>query len=152
MTRIEAWCHHLANLLVGGTGILYACFLWLVEPEDAYAVVNHPWQPAVQHLHVLFAPLLVFSAGVVWRGHVLPRLRTAGRPRSPGSGIALLGTLLPMVASGYLLQTAVDPDWRQAWSLIHLATSLLWLAAWLVHVLRRRQRRCDLADAARVQP
>jgi hypothetical protein len=28
----------------------------LAEPADEWAVVNHPWQPHLQHLHVLAAP------------------------------------------------------------------------------------------------
>lgn len=138
MRRLEAWCHNLANVLVGGTGLVYACFLWFWEPTDPYAVVNHPWQPTVQHLHILLAPLLVFTAGVVWKGHALPRLREARRRAS--SGLALLTTLGPMVASGYLLQVSVDPDWRRAWSLLHVVSSLLWLLAWGVHLRRRRCR------------
>ena len=40
-----------------------------------------PWQPAVQHLHVLAAPLLVFALGLIWKAHAWPgvRLRVAAR-------------------------------------------------------------------------
>ena len=42
-------------------------------------------------------------------------------------------TLVPMVASGYLIQTAMDGDWRKAWVVVHLVASGLWLAGYLVH-------------------
>ena len=70
MSRFEAWMLHLSNLLVGGTGLVYAWMVFLAKPADPYAVVNHPLQPQMQHLHILLAPLLVFTAGLVWRRHV----------------------------------------------------------------------------------
>jgi thiosulfate reductase cytochrome b subunit len=38
-----------------------------------------------------------------------------------------------MAASGYLLQVAVDPGWRQTWTWVHVASSLLWVMAFVVH-------------------
>ena len=56
-------------------------------------------------------------------------------------------TLVPMVASGYLIQTAVDGSWRKAWVVVHLISSGLWLAGYLVHqvplVWSRLTRRGD---------
>ena len=139
MNRFEAWCVHAGNLLVGGTGLVYALLRYLVEPADPYAVVNHPLQPLLQHLHVWTAPLLVFAAGLVWRNHVWSHFRR-GLPARRRSGITLLATVVPMVASGYLIQTAVTPDWRTAWVAIHLAASTLWLGGYLAHLLAPRPR------------
>src|SRR4029077_16288973 len=104
---------------------------------DPYSVLHHPWQPDVQHLHVLVAPLLVFAAGLIWRRHVWGRWRSGARGRRR-SGVAIALTLFPMVASGYFLQTAVDDRWRKAWVVVHLASSGLWLAGYLVHQLSLR--------------
>jgi hypothetical protein len=137
MTRLEAWLLHVATLLVGGGGLVYAWMRFFVRPADPFAVVNHPWQPEVQHLHVLAAPLLVFAIGLIWKAHVWPgvRLRIAARRKS---GLALFATAAPMIASGYLLQTATDPSWRQAWLVIHLVASGLWLGGYLAHQLSSR--------------
>jgi hypothetical protein len=43
-----------------------------------------------------------------------------------------------MIASGYLLQTATAPGWRQAWLGIHLVASALWLGGYLAHQLSAR--------------
>ena len=56
MNRTEAWFVHLSTLLVGITGVIYAIMRYLMEPTDPFSVVNHPWQPTLQHLHVLVAP------------------------------------------------------------------------------------------------
>src|SRR5690606_20898712 len=103
---------------------------------DPFAVA-HPWLAPVQHAHVWVAPLLVFAVGAIWRSHALSGLRLGARARR-SSGVALVAAFAPMAASGYLLQTAVDPAWRRIWVALHLGTSALWLVATLVHQVARR--------------
>lgn len=136
MTRLEAWLLHVANLLVGGTGLVYAWLRYVAEPPDPFAVA-HPWIAPVQHAHVWAAPLLVFAVGAVWRSHAVTGVRLGALPRR-SSGLALIAAFAPMAASGYLLQTAVDPVWRRIWLALHLAASGLWLVATLAHQLARR--------------
>jgi hypothetical protein len=123
-----------ANLAVAGTGLAYAWMRYLVEPRDEWAVVNHPWQPTVQHLHVLAAPILIFVIGLIWNSHVLGKLKNGRTNLAAGIGLMIL--LLPMTASGYLLQTAVDPWWRQIWIWVHIVSSLLWIGVFVVHQVR----------------
>jgi hypothetical protein len=122
---------HIANLAVCGTGLVYAWMRYLVEPTEEWAVVNHPWQPHLQHLHVLAAPLLVFAVGLIWSAHVVGKLKNGSRNRV--AGIGLIALFLPMAASGYLLQAAVEEVWRQIWIWVHVVSSLLWVAAFVVH-------------------
>jgi hypothetical protein len=153
MRRWEAWSVHLSTALVGGTGLVYAWMRYLVPSTDPYSAVGHPLQPAVQHLHVLAAPLLVFAAGLIWRNHVWSHWR-AGVPQRRRSGLALLLSAAPMALSGYLLQTTVGEAWRQAWVVVHLAASTLFLAGWAGHAAvaargwwRQRERRSPKAGA-----
>jgi hypothetical protein len=139
VSRLEAWMLHVSNLLVGGTGLVYAWMIYLVEPADPYAVVHHPLQPQVQHLHILVAPLLVFAAGLIWRRHVWWQWRRRdGERRRSGLSLALF--LAPMIVSGYLVQTAVDDGWRRIWVAVHLTASGLWLAGYLAHQAIARVR------------
>ena len=131
MNRALRWILHLSNLLVSGSGVVYAWMLYFAEPDDPFAVVNHPWQPHLQHLHVLAAPLLVFALGLIWNAHVLGKLGNGRKNRVVGVGLTTL--FLPMAASGYLLQVAVDPGWRQTWTWVHVASSLLWVVAFSAH-------------------
>ena len=134
MSRGQTLILHLANIAVCGTGLVYAWMRYLVEPADEWAVVNHPWQPYVQHLHVLAAPLLVFALGLIWSAHILGKLQNGRKNRAAGIGLTTL--FLPMAASGYLLQVAVDPGWRRTWVWVHVVSSLLWVAAFVVHQVR----------------
>jgi hypothetical protein len=150
VSRFEAWLAHLSTLLVGGTGLVYAWMRYLLPPVDPYAVVHHPWEPATQQLHLLTAPLLVFVAGQIWYRHAWLHWRRGVRQRR-ASGIAMALTLVPMVASGYLIQTTVDEPWRVTWIVVHCAASGLWLAGYLVHALREFaawRRRAAPAGAA----
>lgn len=140
MSRYEVWLLHLSTALVGGTGLVYAVFRYLLEPVDPYSVVNHPWQPAVQHLHIIVAPLLVFTVGLIWRRHVLGHWRSEARQQHR-SGISLILTLTPMVASGYLIQVTVNERWRTIWVVAHCATAGLWILGYLVHQVTSRHQR-----------
>ena len=139
MTRPTAWFQHLANLLVAGTGIGWAWTIWFVEPEDPFAIVNHPWQPALQTWHIVTAPLLVFGLGLLWRNHVWARVRSGFKARRP-TGLILFALAFPMIVSGYLLQVAVDETWRDAWMWTHLVTSSLWVVVYLIHQLSPRKK------------
>lgn len=148
MSRLEAWTVHLGVILVGGTGLVYAWMLYFLEPSDPFSVLNHPWQPQAQHAHVWVAPLLVFGAGLIWREHIWKHWKqgvTTGRR----SGVALLLTLAPMVLSGYLIQTAVSEAWRNAWVVVHLTASGLWLLGYGVHLWARIRRRRRIRRAKR---
>jgi hypothetical protein len=132
MTRPQAWSLHVSTLLVGLTGIVYGYMRYCAQPEDPYSLVNHPWQPALRDAHILLAPLMVFSVGWIWQDHVWKRVRTGFRRRRR-SGWALFALAGPMVLSGYLLQVAAEPCWRNVWIVLHVGGSGLWIAVYLVH-------------------
>lgn len=140
MKQWERWLQYGANLLVAGTGAVYAFMRYFLEPVDEWAVINHPWQPHIQHLHVLTAPLLVFACGLIWHRHVAGRIGSDEHRRGvSGPGLAVV--FVPMIASGYLLQTTSTAGWRQTWLVLHLVTSGLWILLAATHVLRWRVSR-----------
>ncbi len=142
MSRAEVWLFHVANALVLATGAALTWILLWWEP-DAYAFGGHPWQPFWQHGHVLAAPTLAFALGIVWTRHILPKIHAGGRRRR-SSGYALLLSAMPMAASGYLLQIAVDPLAREFWSWAHIGSSALWAIGTALHFrLRPLARRSD---------
>ena len=147
MTALERACLHLSAFLTAGTGLLYGWLRYFGQRPGDFGPEAHPAQALLQHLHVLAAPLLVFTLGVLVRGHVQPMLRR----RAPGgraSGLGTVGILAPMVLSGYLVQVAVAPAWRTGWAWAHGIASLLFLAGYAVHLGRTwEQARLDRAAA-----
>lgn len=138
---LERALHHGAAGLVSLTGVAYFVLKDLVEPDpEAFSVVSHPWQPHAQHLHVLFAPLLVLSFGVLLRQHVLARLLNSAWKRSRRTGWTLALMVLPMIATGYLLQVSVEETWRSVWKWSHLGTSLVFVGGYLAHALLAYRR------------
>ena len=140
MSRACAWFVHGAALAVGITGLVYGWMRYLLEPVDEYALVNHPAEPLWKDFHVLGAPLLLFACALIWRAHVWARIRSGYPSRRP-TGILLAVLLLPMVASGYLLQTRFGEPFRTGWIWIHGVTSTVWIVTYLVHQLSRKSDR-----------
>ena len=139
VNRATAWSTHLAVALSAGTGIVYGWMRYLCVPEDEFAIVNHPWQPDLQHFHIIVVPLLVFVCGLLWSTHVWPRVKSGFRSRRT-TGLVLAAGLLPMVLSGYLVQVVADETWRLVWVWTHGVTSTLWTLGYLVHQLAPRRR------------
>jgi hypothetical protein len=132
VSRGVAWLSHVSNLLVALTGLVYFVMKYLMQPADPFDVVNHPWQPAMQHAHVVTAPLLVFACGVLLY-HAVLGIRTP-RPRRR-SGLSLVAMFVPMVLSAYFLQVSADELWRKVWAWTHLGTSLVWTVATVAHAV-----------------
>ncbi len=122
----------LANLLVGGTGAVYGFFRYFIKTDDPFALA-HPGQPIAQYAHILAAPLLVFAIGHLFYYHAILSWR-AGATEGRRSGLSMLTLASPMILSGYLLQTATGEFWRPIWIVVHVVTSLLWIAAYLAHL------------------
>ena len=150
MNRIQKLVLHGANLLVVASGLVYGWMRYFAKPADEWAIVNHPWQPLLQHLHVLAAPTLIFAVGLVWGAHVVGKLKNGSVNRVAGIGLAIV--FAPMAATGYLLQVSVDPEWRHYWTWLHGASSLVWVAVFVVHHVRARtageQRQSGISDSA----
>ena len=134
MSALERWSLHITALLTAGTGILDGGLRWFGQRMGEFGPEPSPWLGLAQHLHVLVAPLLVFTLGVLVRGHLWARLRAGTGGRRTGLGIAFL--IAPMVLSGYAVQVAVDPAWRAACSWSHGISAGLFLLAYAGHVLR----------------
>ena len=129
----------MANLLVGGTGLVLAWMIWGVTPDDPYAVVNHPAQPAFKAWHVVLAPVLTLCIGALWQQHAWAYFRTGVR-KARRSGLAMLALALPMILSGVALQVSVELATRNAWLWVHVITSGLWLFGMAAHVWRHWRR------------
>jgi len=119
-------------LLVGGSGTCLCVIKYLMTADDPYAVIHHPWQPLMLKLHIVSAPLLVFAVGLVFAEHIWKQWH-AGRARGRWSGLWTLGTLVPMVFSGYLIQSVTHDGWLDSMIVVHLVTGFAYMLGFFAH-------------------
>ena len=150
MTPLEKWMLWVSTAVVAATGIALGWMKYFVSPEDPYAVIHHPWQPAMLKIHLVAAPFLVFALGMVFTRHVV-RQWASGRPAGRASGVGLVVTLAPMVISGYLIQVTTSESWLFRAAMLHVAASLLYLAGLAGHQVAawRAGRRASYHPARR---
>jgi hypothetical protein len=141
VSRAERRLLDVSVALVTLSGIAYYVMKTWMRPRDPYSVLGHPFQPYALALHLLTAPALVFALGLIFREHVLEKLRGGRSVPGRKGGVLLAATALPMVLSGYGLQTASSPGARGVLSYAHLATGLLFALLFLSHLASTLQRR-----------
>ena len=132
MTPFERWAVWGTSVATFLTGVIYIWLKYLMVNDDPFAVVNHPWQPAVLKAHILVAPLLVFSIGLVTLRHVWRHLRSTTR-EGRRSGVLTIVVLGPMILSGYLIQALTEEGWLKAMAISHIVLGVVYGLGLLAH-------------------
>jgi hypothetical protein len=134
MKRWERWTFNLCALAVAISGFAYLWMKYFVQADDPFAVVNHPWQSAMLHLHVLASPPFVLIFGVILNSHIMKKLRATRTPNRK-TGLASLATFAAMIVSGYLLQVTLSDAWLQALVVVHVASGALFTVTYGTHLV-----------------
>ena len=143
----ERWAFHVFHLLVSVSGTAYFVMKWLLETDDPFALVNHAWQPAMLAAHVVAAPFLVASFGMVFRSHAARKVAVS-EPKHRRSGwVSLLGFAV-MAVSGYLIQVGTAPWFLSAAIWVHVASSVVFVAGYAVHLVLGWRARPAVGRAA----
>ena len=121
-----------SSLLVGISGVVLGVMKYLMTAADPYAIVHHPLQPLMLKIHIVSAPLLVFAVGIVFVKHIWEQWR-AGLMRGRISGLWTLLNFVPMVFSGYLIQSVTHGGWLFAMVVVHLVTGTAFLIGFVAH-------------------
>jgi hypothetical protein len=132
MTRFERWSVWSTSLATFITGVVYLVMKYFLVNDDPFAVVNHPWQPAVLKAHILVAPLLTFAVGMVALRHIWRHLQ-AGMRDGRRSGLTTLVVFGPMIATGYLIQAFTQETLLRAMAFSHIGFGLLYGVGLLAH-------------------
>jgi hypothetical protein len=140
VTPFEKWTLWVSTIVVAVTGFVYAWMKYLLTTDDPYAVVHHPLQPLVLKIHIVAAPVLVFAIGAVYSRHVIKKWQQ-GRVEGRRSGLGTLAIIVPMVLSGYLIQTSTAPAWLHRLAMVHLAAGSLYVLGLFVHQWGAASRR-----------
>lgn len=134
MKRWERWSFNLLAAIVALTGALYLWMKYVLEQDDPFAVVNHPWQAPMLAVHVLASPLFLLVFGIVFNSHIMKKLRASNLPNQR-SGLMSLGTFAVMTLSGYLLQISSDEQWLQALVVVHVASGGVFALTYGTHLV-----------------
>lgn len=140
MSRIEAMYLHVTAAMVVLTGIVFAWMKYAMTSDDPFAVANHPWQPYMLSIHVVFAPLLVFGLGMIVRNHIVRGIAAPGGSWKRSGAIATLA-IAPMVLSGYLMQVITHEQLQYAMRVVHWVTSAGFSLAYIAHQVMHFRRR-----------
>ena len=122
------------NIVVAITGLAYLYMKYALPSDDPFAVVNHPWQSSVLSLHVVLAPFVVLLFGIVLRSHIIKKLISNSRPNRRTGWISLI-SFSTMALSGYLLQVATSVAWLNAFVVLHIGTSIVFIIGYGAHLV-----------------
>ena len=132
MSPFERWAVWTTSVATFVTGVIYIWLKYLLVSDDPFAVVNHPLQPVILKAHILVAPLLVFSIGMVALRHVWRHLQS-GMREGRRSGLVTVLVLAPMILSGYLIQAVTEEGWLRAMAISHIALGVIYGVGLLAH-------------------
>ena len=132
--RIKTWINCI------GLGVWISGAAWLMvhywlEPEDAAGLPGSPAGPWWLKIHGAFAFLAIWTGGLVWGLHVV---KAWHRRRHRWSGGIVIGSLLLLIVSGYLLYYVGEDHVRHGISLLHWILGLLIPLAYITHRLAKR--------------
>ena len=134
MKRWERWTFNTLALLVAVTGFAYLWMKYAATTDDPFAVVNHPWQPAMLSLHVLASPIFLLLFGIILNSHVMKKLRASSVPNRK-TGLTSLVTFAAMVATGYLLQVTSSESALRALVVVHVGSGTIFTIAYAIHLV-----------------
>lgn len=134
MKRWERWTFNGLSLALAVTGFAYVWMKYALQIDDPFAVVNHPWQATMLHLHIVAAPAFILMFGIVLNSHIMRKLRATGLPNRR-SGFTSLGTFTAMTLSGYLLQVSSNEAWLQALVVLHVGSGAIFSIAYGMHLV-----------------
>ena len=137
MSRAQVITMQIASVLTTITGVVFAIMKYGMKSDDPFAVANHPMQPYMLSAHVVIAPLLVFAFGWIFGNHIAPDFANRVAPRWK-SGVFAAAVVVPMIASGYLLQIATADALHQAMAVAHWVSSAFFVIAYTTHQLIRK--------------
>ena len=142
MTTFQRRFLYLSTITATISGVLYIGIRTFLEPADPWAIVNHPLEPWALKAHILTAPLMLFSVGLITAQHIIRSLKSS-LPTGRQSGVIMTVIFGPLALTGYLLQTVISPLVTAVLSWAHLILGIICALALAIHwrVLQGRRLR-----------
>ena len=130
----ERWAFNALHVVVAVTGFAYLYMKLVLTPDDPFAIINHPWQPAMLATHLIAAPFFITCFGMLFRSHTLRKLLGSSSSGRRTGWTSLLG-FSAMALSGYVIQIASTPALIDAAIWTHVATSSVFVVGYGAHLV-----------------
>lgn len=121
---------------VWASGVAWLVLRYGFRHEGAFGPENSPLEPWALKVHGAFAFAALWTMGLLWAAHIL---NGWGAKRRRWSGAGLLGLLLFLTLTGYLLYYAGGDGLRAVVSRLHWIAGLGVLVAFLLHRFARER-------------
>ena len=130
----ERWAFNALHTVVGVTGFAYVYMKFVLVTDDPFAIINHPWQPAMLAIHVVAAPVFIAFFGMLFRSHSLRKLRS-GSPANRRTGWTSIIGFSVMAMSGYFIQIGTSPAFINFSIWLHIGSGTVFAVAYSVHLV-----------------
>ena len=110
MTTFQRQFVYISTIAAFISGVLYIGLRTFAEPEDPWAIVNHPLEPWALKAHILTAPIMLFAVGLITAQHIIRSLRSS-LPNGRQSGL-IMTVLFGPLALGLICAVALAIHWR----------------------------------------
>ena len=128
-----------AFALAFASGVLWLVFHYFLQQPGEFGPAPHALEIWWLRLHGVAAFLMLVYAGLLWGTHARPGLKHGAGWRR--SGLAIVGLLVLLGSSGYLLYYLGDDDWRDAARVVHWSLGLALALPLGVHLIGVRRAR-----------
>jgi hypothetical protein len=135
------WWINIIGTGVWGTGVGWLVAHYLLRVPGDFGIPTHPAEPWWLRVHGAFAFLAIWTGGMLWGVHVVKAWR---EHRHRWSGGFLLGLLLLLITTGFLLYYVGSDEVRVVVSKTHWITGLTLPLLYLLHRIAKKKRRRTL--------
>lgn len=136
ISRGWRWQTYIVGAGIWLSGGLWLLFHYFFVTQGEFGPAENPLTAWWLRLHGAFAFAALWIFGLLWGTHITVAWPRQRRRRS---GVALVGLLLFLIVSGYLLYYVGDDKVRPVISVLHWAVGLAAPAFFLAHRLRSRK-------------
>lgn len=133
MSRFEKWSVWSTAIATTATGVVYLWMKYLLQSNDPWSVINHPLQGLLLKAHIISAPLLVFALGLITLRHIWNHYRQGVR-KGRKTGIITGLVTVPMILTGYLIQTTIHQGWLDFVALAHIGLGVVFAIGLVTHL------------------
>ena len=134
MSSFERWNLWITTALVIVTGVGLFGVKYLLTPSEPSAVINHPIQQWLLKAHIMVAPFMIFSVGIITTRHIWRHYRN-GQDRGRHTGITTALVTGPMILTGYLIQVMTSMGWVSAMAIAHIVFGTVYAVGLSAHQL-----------------